>query len=73
MPKLQFKTNLKCSGCVATVAPLLDQAAGQGNWKVDLTVPERWLTVEGNVNQEKIKEALAKAGYKAELTGNTTA
>ncbi|MCS6973735.1 MAG: heavy-metal-associated domain-containing protein [Cyclobacteriaceae bacterium] len=61
-----FKTNLKCSGCVAAIKPALDEHVGQGKWKVDLTAPERTLTVETDVPEEKIKELLAKAGYRAE-------
>lgn len=61
-----FKTNLKCSGCVSAIKPVLDEHVGQGKWKVDLTAPERTLTVETDVPEEKIKELLAKAGYKAE-------
>lgn len=65
MKKMQFKTNLKCSGCIAAVTPHLNEAAGAGKWKVDLSTPDRLLTVEADVDSDKIIQALAKAGYKA--------
>jgi copper chaperone len=66
MEQLKFKTTLKCSGCVEKVTPHLNEAAGQGNWEVDLTNPSRILTITANGNEAKIKEAMEKAGYKAE-------
>jgi len=62
----KFKTNIKCAACVATVTPFLNESAGEGKWQVDLTSPERTLTVETGTTEDKIKDALAKAGYKAE-------
>lgn len=66
MNTLKFKTNLKCSGCVTTVAPKLDEIKGIEKWDVDLTSPEKTLSVEGNVLPEEIEKAFEKAGYKAE-------
>ena len=69
MGPMKFKTNIKCSACVATVTPYLNETAGEGKWQVDLTSPERTLTVDTNAQEEKIKSALLKAGYKAEKLG----
>lgn len=66
MEAKKFKTNIKCSGCVATVTPHLNEVAGEDNWQVDLTDPSKLLTVTGDVGEEKVKEALRKAGYNAE-------
>lgn len=66
METLKFKTNIKCAGCITTVTPYLNETAGEGNWQVDLTSPERILTIDGDANQEIIKEAMKKAGYNAE-------
>ena len=67
MKTIQFKNNIKCSGCVATVTPELNKAAGENNWSVDLQSPDKVLTVSAEVLSETtIKEAIAKAGYKAE-------
>ena len=67
METIKFKTTIKCSGCVANVTPFLDEALGEGNWKVDTNDPSKILTVTGDTSEEKIKEAVTKAGYKAEL------
>lgn len=66
MKKLQFKTNLKCSGCIAAVKPMLDAKAGEGKWQVDLSDQQRLLTVEADIDEQTIIALLAKAGYKAE-------
>lgn len=66
MKKLQFKTNLKCSGCIAAIKPALDEKAGEGKWKVDLSDPQRLLTIEADIDEDTIVTSLAKAGYKAE-------
>ena len=65
MEKRKFKTNIKCSACLAKVTPYLNEVAGENNWQVDLTDPGRTLTI-GNSDDQKIVEALQKAGYKAE-------
>lgn len=65
MEKTKFKTNIKCSACVAKVTPYLNEVAGENHWQVDLLDPARTLTVD-NSEDKKIVEALQKAGYKAE-------
>ena len=67
METLKFKTNIKCSGCVAGVTPALNEAVGEDNWKVDIQNPEKILTVvtEGTSAQDII-QAVQKAGFTAE-------
>jgi copper chaperone len=68
METIKFKTNIKCSGCVATVTPFLNEAVGEKNWKVDFNNPIKLLTVESEKNEAvKVIQALNKAGYKAEV------
>jgi copper chaperone CopZ len=62
----KFKTNIKCDACVAKVTPYLNESAGSGNWQVNLTDPQKTLTINSDVAAEKIQDALQKAGYKAE-------
>lgn len=66
METTQFKTTIKCSGCVAKVTPFLDEAVGNNNWEVDYTKPDKVLTVVGEKDAAKVIQALEKAGYKAE-------
>jgi len=66
MSTIKFKTNIKCSACVAKVTTPLNETVGEGKWSVDLNNPSRILSVEGELNEEKMKEALEKVGYKAE-------
>jgi copper chaperone len=65
MSKLQLKTNVKCGACVAAITPEMDKVA-EGVWKVDLVHPDRILTVQGDVKEEVIIQALARSGYQGE-------
>ena len=59
-----YKTNLRCGGCVSTIAPLLNGASGIASWKADVESPDRLLTVEGDdVSRERVESLLGKAGY----------
>jgi copper chaperone CopZ len=67
METAQFNTNIKCSGCIATVTPVLNELVGQDNWEVDLQSPDKILTVSTDqAGEQQIKQAVEKAGYKAE-------
>jgi copper chaperone len=65
MDTLKFKTDIKCSGCVAKVTPHLNQVVGEGNWKVNTEDPSKILSVSG-ATEADVKEAVSRAGYKAE-------
>ncbi|GAB4016983.1 heavy-metal-associated domain-containing protein [Spirosoma koreense] len=67
MKTLTFKTNIKCSGCVATVTPFLNKTVGEGNWQVDVQNPDKLLTAQtDSASLADIRQAIEKAGYKAE-------
>lgn len=68
METLQFKTNIKCGGCIATVTPFLNELAGVKSWEVDTATPERLLTIKTDqgTSEKSIIETLEKAGYQAE-------
>ena len=68
MDAVTFKTNIKCSGCIAQATPFLDKVAGKNNWEVDTSNPDKILRVETdeNISKEDIVKAVSEAGYKAE-------
>lgn len=67
METLKFKTNIKCSGCVAQVTPGLNNTVGERNWNVDVQNPDKILTVVADgVDSNTVLEAISKAGFKAE-------
>ena len=67
MKTLKFKTNIKCGGCIAAVTPSLSQLEGIEKWEVDTANPDKILSVETEkVTADEIKQAVEKAGYKAE-------
>jgi copper chaperone len=63
---MKFKTNIKCGGCIQTVKPFLEGLKEIKNWQVDLSSPDRILSVEGDVAEEKVIQAIQAAGYRAE-------
>jgi len=66
MEKLKFKTNIKCSGCIAKVTPYLNATEGIKKWEVDINNPEKILIVEiEGIDPAKVIEVVKKAGYEA--------
>jgi copper chaperone len=62
-----FKTNIKCSGCVATVTPFINAAKGISQWSVDTSDDDKILSVTSNgISQREIIETVQQAGYKIE-------
>ncbi len=67
METIKLKTNIKCGGCIATVTPFLNQAAGEGNWSVDTQDPSKILTVTTNgITSGAVVQAVQQAGFRAE-------
>ncbi len=67
MKTIELKTNIMCGSCVAKVTPSLNEAVGEGNWKVDTQNPKKILTLSTDeLNEEEVIKAVEKAGYKAE-------
>lgn len=66
MSTTKFKSTIKCEGCVAKVTNALNESVGEGKWSVDLKDPSRILSVEGEVDETRMKEALENVGYKAD-------
>lgn len=63
----QFKTNINCSGCVASVKPFLDQAEGLCHWDVDTATKDKVLTVSSEgITEQEVIETVQKAGFKIE-------
>lgn len=67
MMKYQFKTNIKCGGCIEKVTPYLDANNEIKKWEVDIKNSDKILTVEtDHLSSEIIAEIVRHAGYKAE-------
>lgn len=61
---LQFRTNINCGGCVASVKPHLDNANGISQWEVDTTNKEKVLTVKSQgITQQEVIDTVKKAGF----------
>ena len=64
---LQFKTNINCGGCVASVKPHLDNADGICHWEVDTTNKDKVLTVKSKgITEQEIIDTVKKAGFTIE-------
>jgi copper chaperone len=67
MKTAQFKTDIKCGGCISKVTPFLNEAVGADNWKVDTNNPQKVLTVASeNLDETMVAKAVKDAGFKAE-------
>ncbi|MGE9311112.1 heavy-metal-associated domain-containing protein [Niabella sp. CJ426] len=65
--EFQFKTNINCGGCVASVKPHLDNAEGVCHWSVDTANKDKVLTVKSTgITEEEVIETIQKAGFKIE-------
>lgn len=67
METRKYKTSAKCQGCVAKIAPFLNNIMSQDQWTIDLSGPDKILTVNSDCPEKEILEALQKAGFKGEL------
>ena len=66
MKTMKFKTSAKCGGCVAKIDAALEGRLPDGSWNIDLSSPDRILTVEAEVPEEEIVTLVKSAGFKAE-------
>lgn len=71
MTTLKFKSNIKCTGCLAKVSPLLNAEKSIDNWEVDIMTPAKVLTINSTEEDiEKItklvEDTVGKAGFKIE-------
>ena len=68
METLKFKTNINCSGCVATVTPALNELKDIQHWGGDTANPDKILTVEAenNLTAVRVIDALKQKGYNAQ-------
>lgn len=69
MKQYQYKTNINCGGCIATVAPYLEKLKGLKHWKVDTDSKDKVLTIETD-NPKEVEEAVREAGYELEPRKN---
>ena len=71
MKTLKFKSNIKCSGCIATVTPFLNNKKEILKWEVDLASPDKIMSIETeNLDSDDMIDIMKTAGYKAELISN---
>lgn len=64
MKTVQFKTNINCGSCVASVTPFLNVVDNIVTWKVYTDHPEKILEVElEDENENTVIDAVKKAGY----------
>lgn len=64
---IQVKTSAKCAGCVAKIGEQLNRFLTPEQWSLDLSSPDKLLTVQVDVPAGRVVEAVRAAGFKAEL------
>lgn len=66
---MKFKTNAKCSGCVAAIRTKLQEVVDDSAWSLDLATPDKVLTVTADVPEAIIINAVQAAGFRIEPLG----
>jgi copper chaperone len=67
MAKHQFKTTIKCAGCLEKVTPFLNEKLAPEEWNVDIFTPSKILTVTSDkVTAEEVEEKVKQAGFQIE-------
>ena len=67
MKIFEFKTSLKCSGCVEKITHDMNALEGVVKWDVDLTKPMKVLKVESLMdNDADVKRILNNIGFTCE-------
>ncbi|MDE6483027.1 MAG: heavy metal transport/detoxification protein [Rikenellaceae bacterium] len=66
MKTMKFKTSAKCGGCVAKIDAVLEGRLPDGSWSLDLSSPDKILTVEADVSEDEIISLVKSAGFRAE-------
>ena len=64
-----FKTTAKCGGCVAKIETSLNTAVARNQWNIDLSTPDRILTITSDLSDEEVVRLVTAAGFKAEKIG----
>ena len=68
MNTLQFKTNIKCAGCITKASPVLNDKLGEGQWEVDVMTLKKTLTVTtNNLSETEVISIVNEAGFSAEV------
>lgn len=67
--EFKFRTNLRGTSCILTIAPFMDKVIGPKRWEVDLDDPNKILTVHvADPGQVKLVDgAIERAGYSCSL------
>lgn len=67
MKTLQFKTTIKCTGCLEKVTPFLNEKLTPEEWEVDIFNPSKILTVNSDkMTAEEVEEKVKQAGFQIE-------
>lgn len=69
MEERRYRTSAKCNGCVSAIAGKFDEIMGREDWNIDLTSPDRVLTVKSDVAEEEIVSRVKGLGFKIERIG----
>lgn len=65
--KIQFKTTIKCAGCLEKVTPFLNEQLTSEEWNVDIFTPSKILTVNSDkMTAEEVEEKVKQAGFQIE-------
>lgn len=65
MSTYKLKTSAKCEGCVTSIGNSLNKRLKPEQWNIDLSTPDKVLTVETDLPVSTIIKLVEEAGHKA--------
>lgn len=66
MKTMKFRTSAKCGGCVAKIGEQLAPIATPEQWSIDLSSPDKTLTISTDASADDVVRAVQQAGFRAE-------
>lgn len=65
MSSQQYRTNLRCTACVAKIAPLFEGDDRVQHWSVDLASQDKTLSIDSDLSAAEVASRMLSAGYTA--------
>ena len=55
---MTINSKINCNNCIAKVSPALNTLIGEGNWSVDITLPNKPLTFSDDISLDDVLDVL---------------
>ena len=63
MKEITLSTNMHCGSCVAKIEKVFNTEPKIHHWKADVTVPDKPVTVHGDITEDEVAALIQQAGF----------